>query len=165
MNPNTILLSVRPRYAKKILSGEKTVELRRVRPRVTTGDCVIMYVSSPTREISTLLLVEEILESSPTALWKAVGSCTGVTKQEYWQYFAGAHSAVGIRVRVVEKLPAPLSLDDLRQVAPGFSPPQSYRYFDGLASELRALLASKCRAPLAREPVSTSFRSLAPHGA
>ena len=73
MTPDSILMSVRPQYAEKILRGEKTVELRRVRPRVAPGDVIVMYVSSPEREVRALLQVEEVLEAHPAALWGAVG--------------------------------------------------------------------------------------------
>jgi predicted transcriptional regulator len=45
---NILLLSIRPEYANKIFDRTKTVELRRVRPRLLNeGDRVVVYVSSP----------------------------------------------------------------------------------------------------------------------
>lgn len=48
---HALFVSVKPRFAEKILAGEKSVELRRVRPSVTPGTLVIFYASSPTREV------------------------------------------------------------------------------------------------------------------
>lgn len=148
MNRTEILLSVRPRYAAKILSGNKTIELRRVRPKVGPGDGVIMYVSAPRCEIQALLHVEEIIECSPTELWRRERRSAAITEDEFREYFRGARSAIGIRVHVDKNLREPISLADIRTAVPGFTPPQSYRYVDGAASELRALLAPlRRRAP------------------
>ena len=44
---NNVLLSVRPKYAEKIFERTKTVELRRIRPKLLEeGDLVLLYVSS-----------------------------------------------------------------------------------------------------------------------
>lgn len=142
MTPDSILLSVRPQYAEKILRGEKTVELRRVRPRVSPGDAIVMYVSSPEREVRALLLVEEVFEAHPEALWDVVGNAAGVSRREYEDYFEGSATGIGIALRVVADLKEPVTLDELRAMSPGFRPPQSYRYIDGLASGLRSLFTS-----------------------
>ena len=139
MTPDSILMSVRPEYAERILRGEKTVELRRVRPRISNGDVIVMYVSSPKREIRALLEVEEVLQGHPSALWTAVGDSAGVTAQEYDEYFKGAATGIGISLRVVEHLKEPVTLEELRAMSPGFRPPQSYRYIAGLAAGLRSL--------------------------
>ena len=154
MTPGAIFLSVRPQYAEKILRGEKSVELRRVRPRLSPGDVVVMYVSSPQREIKAFLLVEEVLEASPTDLWDLVGSRAGVTKSEYQDYFEGIDYGVGIVVSVAQNLKKPLSLDELRMVAPDFRPPQSFRYVDGLAAEIRVLLWSMWEGPACKLEVN-----------
>lgn len=142
MTPDAIFLSVRPYYAEKILRHEKSIELRRVRPKVCRGDVVVMYVSSPQREVRAFLLVEEIFEAPPADLWAAVGPKTGVTKQEYDAYFNGASQGVGISIRIAYALEKPLSLDDLRGIAPDFRPPQSFRYVDGLAVGIQEILRS-----------------------
>lgn len=142
MTPDSILLSVQPQYAEMIVSGEKTVELRRVRPRVSPGDVIVMYVSSPKREIRALLQVEEVLEAPPAELWHAVGNTAGVSIGEYEEYFQGSATGVGISLRLVQDLKEPVTLDELRAMSPGFRPPQSYRYIAGLTSRLRSLFTS-----------------------
>ena len=42
-----VLMSIRPQYAEAILSGEKTVELRRRRPSFSAGTTVLIYSSAP----------------------------------------------------------------------------------------------------------------------
>ncbi len=47
----SLLVSVKPVYARLILAGSKTVELRRVRPNAVPGCQVLIYASSPTMEM------------------------------------------------------------------------------------------------------------------
>jgi predicted transcriptional regulator len=47
-----LLVSVRPKYASQILSGKKTVELRRKFPEtIAAGTLALIYSSSPVRAI------------------------------------------------------------------------------------------------------------------
>ena len=39
-NKKILLLSIKPKYAKKILAGNKTVELRKNKPKIDRGDIV-----------------------------------------------------------------------------------------------------------------------------
>jgi len=48
---HAFLISIRPRFAEMIFSGSKTVELRRVCPKVSVGDLALVYVSSPAMEL------------------------------------------------------------------------------------------------------------------
>ncbi len=142
MTDRTILLSVRPKYAHLILDGSKTVELRRVCPNIGPGDFIMMYESSPARRVRALLHVEEIIHDAPTQLWPRVRRDAGVTRTDFDRYFAGAATAVGIRLHVADNLSPPLHLAELQRVAPGFRPPQSYQYVHRLATDLRTLLTS-----------------------
>src|SRR5438552_3893096 len=40
---SALLLSIRPKHAEKIFDGIKTVELRRIRPRLQRGDLVLVF--------------------------------------------------------------------------------------------------------------------------
>lgn len=121
-----LLLSIRPKYAELILNGQKTVELRRVRPKVAPGDLVLLYASSPTCELVGAFTVDAIEVSSPTALWKRHGSALGVTRSQLYAYFKGTSRAVAISVKAPRRIRHPLTLADLRSQLPGFVPPQSY---------------------------------------
>ncbi len=115
------------------------MELRRVRPKVAPGDIIVMYVSSPRREVRALLVVQRVVETDTDSLWNQVGPEAGVTEGEYRQYFEGSATGVGIELRVAMALENPVTLDELRQVSPGFRPPQSYRYVAGLTAGLQGV--------------------------
>jgi predicted transcriptional regulator len=132
-----MLLSIRPRFAELILNGEKTVELRRVRPDLQEGDLVLLYASSPIRELIGTCTAAGLDVGSASALWKLHGKSAGVTRSEYNAYFAGAAHAVGISIKDPRRVLQPRTLAELRARLPGFVPPQSFSYLS--AEELKDL--------------------------
>lgn len=125
-----LFLSIKPRFAASILDGTKTVELRRVSPAVQQGFLVLLYASSPQRELVGTCRVADLEVDSIDAIWDRHGDRTGVTQAEYGRYFDGARRAVAIVLSDPSRLPQPRSLKDLRGSLGGFQPPQSFRYFD-----------------------------------
>ncbi|MBN2499535.1 MAG: hypothetical protein JXB38_02145 [Anaerolineales bacterium] len=116
------------------------MELRRIRPNVEVNDLIIMYVSSPTKELKAFLKVDQVLIDKPDNLWKKIGEESGLSREEYNQYFEGANTGYAIRLKDIDKIPTPISLQELRELIPGFNPPQSYRYFSG--NDLNLILSS-----------------------
>lgn len=133
----TLLISVHPQYADLILSGVKTVELRRTRPRITAGGQVLVYASAPRMALVGGFEVDGLIEASPAMLWKQVKTTAGVTKAVFDNYFAGADHAYGILVKRVWSIWPSVPLARLRRSMPGFHPPQSYRYIG--PAEVRSL--------------------------
>ena len=74
-----LLLSIHPRYADLILSGEKTVELRRRRPRIKSGPGLI-YATSPRMELVAMFRIEGVISVPLVLLWQAVRDAAGVTQ-------------------------------------------------------------------------------------
>jgi predicted transcriptional regulator len=125
-----LFVSLKPRFAEMILRGEKTVELRRVRPSLEAGSLVIFYASSPKKQVVGTSRIAKIETASPTSVWASHGEASGLTRAEYREYFAGVHIAVAISLTDVQRLPKAIPLDSLRQRWAGFRPPQSFRYID-----------------------------------
>ena len=123
-----LLMSVRPKYAEKILQGMKTVELRRMRPSVSRGDLLLLYVSSPVKEVKGMSVIDRVTSSRPDKLWKQIRHKASITKDEFDSYFEGAEVAVAIHFSYVKRFALPVALPSLREFWPGFRPPQSYRY-------------------------------------
>lgn len=130
MRQATLFLSVKPIFANRILSGAKTVELRRVRPSVTPGSLVLIYSTSPEMALLGSAEVAELICGTPREVWGHVKEKAGVSRAEYDEYFSGADTAIGIRLGAVRRLAQPISLRDLRKRWPWLKPPQSYRYVD-----------------------------------
>lgn len=128
MSKHAILFSVRPRFAEMIFDGTKTVELRRVRPKVSPGDLAFIYVSSPAKELQGAFEIGKILSASPAVLWKKVGTKSGISRSEFLTYFQGKKKAHALMIKKAWKLAAPICLNTLRQRKGGFRPPQSFHY-------------------------------------
>ncbi len=130
MPGRTLLLSIRPEFADKVFAGTKTVELRRIRPKVAIQDLVLVYASTPVRAIVGAFRVREVIEKSPAMLWKEVRDHAGITRRQFDDYYSGAPKAFGIFLSSVRRFHQPVELIRLRKLWPGFHPPQSYRYLD-----------------------------------
>lgn len=128
---SVLFVSIKPRFAEKILGGEKSVELRRVRPNeAIAGTLVVLYASSPICEVVGTGRVREIEEASPTAIWERHRGQLGLPRSEYRSYFAGVNQAIGILLEDVRPLHRRVPLAALRERLGGFEPPQSFRYLD-----------------------------------
>lgn len=135
MYNNILLISVKPKYAEKIFSGKKKVELRRVRSRLEKDDLVLVYVSSPRKALVGSFEVEHIIQieiqkssKELNQLWKQVKNIAGISSKEFKSYYHGASIMVGIFVKNLKTLPEPIELTQLREIIPEFRPPQNYRY-------------------------------------
>lgn len=122
-----LLLSVNPEFAEKIFDGEKTIELRRLRPRVESGDYLIIYVPTPCKSIVGVATVEQVLQARLGTLWKKVRHGCGITHTQFRSYFAGASVGYGIFLNRPAKLASSLALNMIRELKPNFSP-QGYKY-------------------------------------
>ncbi|MBD2395151.1 ASCH domain-containing protein [Cyanobacterium aponinum FACHB-4101] len=124
--PQVLLLSIKPQFVRKILDGQKTVELRKVKPQLTTGDFILIYESSPSKCLIGWFEVKEIICEKPQILWKKVKNDAGITKEEFNTYYQ--KSMMGVAIRIKDKHTIKLPLDKIREKWTTFRPPQSFHY-------------------------------------
>ncbi len=129
-NNTLLLISIKPQYAKKIFKGEKTVELRKSAPtRASKGSYLLIYVTSPIKELWGICKIENIIKEKPPVLWQNIGKRTGISKQEFYDYYKETNNAYGIELKEVKNLlQNSIKLDNLKEMIPGFMPPQTYGY-------------------------------------
>lgn len=125
-----LFLSIHPRFVDKILSGEKTIELRRRRPRSVAGDWIAIYATTPQRQLRGIARVTEVRVGGVRDMWPEARLQAGVTKKEYESYFSNCERAVGIVLADPVSFAEPVSLERLRELWPNFQPPQGFRYLD-----------------------------------
>lgn len=114
-----VLMSIRPAYAEAIFAGTKRVELRRRRPSFGTGTRVVVYSSSPRREIQGTFRVGSILTDDLDSLWQRIGDVSGIDRTTFDAYFTGCSAGSAIEVLEPKRVqPAPLTIP----------PPQSYLF-------------------------------------
>ena len=117
------LISIRPRYAEAILTGEKTVELRRRIPAIDLGTRLWIYATRPLGAIVGSAIVDKIIEGTPVEIWEMCMGRIAVGRCEYDEYFAGTDSALGIVLTDVTRR-RPIGIEQLREIQQGFHPPR-----------------------------------------
>lgn len=122
------LFSIKPIYAKGVLSGVKKYELRRGRlEEMESGDTIFLYVSGNEQKIQGLFRAGKIFRGSPQEVWRFVISdpLSGIGR-DAWQYIAGSGNAVAIEVVQPCVFSRQPSLKEIRAVFPRWNPPLSY---------------------------------------
>ena len=127
---HALLLSIRPRFVDLIFAGKKTVELRRVKPRVRPGDLVVIYASGATKGMVGAFEVAGVTAAAPSSIWRKYNGGSGLTKREFDSYFAEVAVGYAIRIGKRWKIQEAVPLKTLRKRRSGFRPPQSYHYWN-----------------------------------
>ena len=122
-----LVLSLKPRFAEAILTGDKTVELRRITPRITIPTLALLYATGPARSLVGSCVVRSVARLGADELWQWHGSATALTRPEFDAYLGGLDEAAALFLEQAQRLPAPIPLRVLRH-AEGFRPPQSFMY-------------------------------------
>lgn len=128
MTQKTIMLSIHQKFALQIFEGTKCVELRKVKPAITKSDIVVVYVTSPIKQIWGTFEIENIIALPINELWLKVESDAGISKSEFDKYFSGTDIGYGIYLNKVTNVKKPIELEDIQKVWKDFHPPQSFIY-------------------------------------
>lgn len=120
-----LLMSIKPIYAQKIKAKEKSIELRCSSPKVSSGDILVIYESSPVQRVTAYCEIDSIISMPPAKLWEIVKEKAGIAWTAFENYYSGKKEGVGICIKDVNTLssPQPLSV-----ISEDFCAPQSYRY-------------------------------------
>lgn len=126
---SAVLLSVKPTFARRLLSGHKTAEVRRRFPAVPPGTDVYVYSSTPERAVVGVFRLSAVHRDSPQTLWERFAEQLDITETYFSEYLEDRAAAVVVELRLKESWPRPVTLDELR-AGVGVQPPQSFRYLD-----------------------------------
>lgn len=119
-----LLISIHPIHAKAIYEGRKRIELRRSLPKNFVGHLVFMYETSPVSMITGWFVIGAYINIRKDEFWRRFGHITGITKDEFFNYFSGDEYAHGIYIDSGHRFQIPLSLNNFMLNRP----PQSWRY-------------------------------------
>ncbi|MEM3502998.1 MAG: hypothetical protein QXE05_07245 [Nitrososphaeria archaeon] len=117
-----VILSIKPKYCKMILSGVKKYEFRKKFPKDVKY--VYIYATSPIKKLVGKFKVGEIIEGSPTELWIRFRKYGGIDEDEFFKYYKGASKGYAIQIEKVRTF-SPI---DPKTIMFDFKPPQSYKY-------------------------------------
>jgi predicted transcriptional regulator len=122
-----ILLSIKPKYSKKIFSGEKKYEFRKQTPKEKI-EKVYVYESNPTQHIVGWFTVKKILTGTPQAIWAKCKVYGGIDHSNFFAYCADKTMIHALEINEYEQFETPI---DPYEICPDYKPPQNYAYLDG----------------------------------
>lgn len=120
-----LLLSIRPEFVEKILSGEKCYEFRRVLFQDKSVDSAFIYATLPVGKIVGEFKIDRVISGSMDRVWRETCGHAGVTRAAFRDYFAGKTVAHALVISNVRKFPQPLALSS---IIPSGLAPQSFCY-------------------------------------
>ena len=123
----SLLLSVRPKFAGRILSGGKTVEVRRRFSRRWIGHKVAIYASAPQQAVVGEAKIEMVDCNSPEIVWSRYGRELGCDPGEFLAYCGDRNAVTAVGLCNVVKFDPPLKRSSLKSIyRSDMRPPQSY---------------------------------------
>ena len=120
----SVLLSIKPKYADLIFSGEKLYEFRRTIFKNRKIKKVVVYASSPISKVIGEFEIDSILSLELSELWNETMQYAGIDKDFYDKYFDGKELGHAIRIKKVTKYKAH---KDLQELSVKYAP-QSFVY-------------------------------------
>lgn len=119
----SILLSINPEYADKILAGSKKYEFRKKLANKTV-DKIMIYSTAPIMKVVGEVEVLKTISSSPSALWEFTKKSAGITRDKFRKYFKGCKVAYAYELGKVIQYNPPKELGEFNVDLP----PQSFIY-------------------------------------
>jgi predicted transcriptional regulator len=126
-----LIVSIQPRHARNIVSGLKTVELRRRFPvNPVVGRFMLIYSTRPDQAIIGAAYIDDVCRMPVTSLWRRYRECICMTRLAFFEYFAGTTEGFGVILGSVFSFEEGIPASELRDRF-SFHPPQSFRYVRG----------------------------------
>ena len=118
-----VLLSIKPEYTDKIFDGTKRYEYRRVIFKRKEIKMVVIYATAPVQKIIGEFEIGFIIKETISALWYLTRDLSGMSKEQFFKYFANKEYGYAISIKEAMKYHTPLSIKT--------RPPQSFKYWTG----------------------------------
>lgn len=119
-----VILSIKPEYADKIFSGEKSFEYRKKIYKDRAVSTIIVYSSFPICKIIGEFKVEQIIQDSPSNIWERTKYKSGIDERSFFNYFSNTEHGYALQITNATLYEFPKELRDIY-----FSPaPQSFAY-------------------------------------
>lgn len=136
-----VLLSIKPKYSKKIFSGEKRFEFRKKVWKdynflsVMDAQKIYLYATSPIKRIQGYFKYYHIEVKNPGKLWKKYRYLAGITEKDFQTYFKYNNFEYQIRIGFAICILSTVEFKrplNPRLLSPGFHPPQNFSYLKGI---------------------------------
>lgn len=122
---STILLSIKPEYANRILEGTKKYEFRK---HLAQGKVqrILIYATSPEKRIVGEVDVVGTLTMKKTPLWEHTKTTAGISRKKFREYFEGCSVAHAYYLGKATRYDKPKKLTDYGIL----QAPQSFVYVE-----------------------------------
>ncbi len=128
---STLLMTLRPPYAERVLEGRKRIEIRRKFSPRWKGHRFVIYASSPVQRLVGEACIADVSVDHPDRVWTRWSTQIGCTRAEYEAYTRGADRVFAIHLSGATRYEEPIGLQEARQLAgERIRPPQSYCVLD-----------------------------------
>lgn len=123
-----IILSIKPEFSQKILSGEKLFEFRKRIFSRQDIDTAIIYATKPVGKVVGEFHIQKVISAEPDKLWEITKLESGITRDYYFEYFKNSKLAFALCVDNPVTYDVPM---DLKSMYPTIKqPPQSFIYVE-----------------------------------
>jgi predicted transcriptional regulator len=152
---NRLLLSIQPRWAESILSGRKTVEVRRKFSGRWVGRRISLYASKPVAGLVGQATILDVVSGPPAYLWDRFGVGMGCSKEHFDNYTRRSLAVQAILLTDVSRYPTVIPLTRIQEfVRQRLRPPQSHLALHattpwGKAVSIACMLSSRYPRPIA----------------
>jgi predicted transcriptional regulator len=128
INPfSGILMSIHPRYIKKILDGEKIYEVRKRFSEKWLNRRVTLYATSPSKALYGYANVKKIVSGTVDYIWNNFSEDLGCSRREFYDYADDNEKIYLIQLGDIQPYISPIYISQIsRYFNQNLIPPQSY---------------------------------------
>lgn len=134
-----VMISLKPRFGKLILSGFKTVELRNRVVRIDPGTVMWLYVTSPKSSIVGCASVKAVVHGAPNTIWSRFHAAMCIERTFFKTYVGDRVQVSAILLSDVKRLDDPITISGMKSIDYAFHPPQFYSRIGPQSRVYRAL--------------------------
>ncbi len=124
---NKILMSIKSGHVKKVLDGQKKVEIRRKFSKKWEGQKVCFYATKPEGSLVGEALIRKVVVDTPENIWRQFNITIGCTKEEFDSYTNATSRVYAIILEDATPYRKIISMSDIMELTnKKLRPPQSY---------------------------------------
>jgi len=120
-----ILLSINPKFAEQIFSGEKHYEFRK--PAIPTDLSYVVLMENGSRDLIGGFRVGEVYEEDIPELWEDYGKGES-ERDRFYRYFEGWGRGLAIEIEQADKFEERISVDELTSAGSDFQVPDQFTH-------------------------------------
>ncbi len=118
-----VLMSIKPKYVEKILSGEKKYEYRKTLLKKNV-ESILVYSTSPVKKVVCEIKLLEVVKGTPKYVYSKTHEEGSITLEEFNSYFKNKGVAYAYKLGSIKRLNLTLKEIGVK------TPPQSYQYIE-----------------------------------